>query len=94
MKAVPSCQWAVTLAGCWVGVLKEMDGWVGTIRYKHEYYYSGINPVEFRGHRQGGMDGGLEGEEKEGLYGWLKKMVGWWERIKVGWRVERGVRKF
>ena len=21
-----------------------------TIQYKHEYYYSGINPVEFRGH--------------------------------------------
>ena len=21
-----------------------------TIKYKHEYYYSGINPVEFRGH--------------------------------------------
>ena len=24
-----------------------------TIQYKHEYYYSGINPVEFRGHRKG-----------------------------------------
>ena len=22
-----------------------------TIQYKNEYYYSGINPVEFRGHR-------------------------------------------
>ena len=23
------------------------------MQYKHEYYYSGINPVEFRGHYQG-----------------------------------------
>ena len=25
-------------------------GSLHTIQYKHEYYHSGINPVEFRGH--------------------------------------------
>ena len=25
-------------------------GGLHTIQYKHEYYHSGINPVEFRGH--------------------------------------------
>ena len=24
--------------------------WCFCIQYKHEYYYSGVNPVEFRGH--------------------------------------------
>ena len=36
----------------WGDWVKEgRRGWkYNTIQYKHEYYYSGINPVEFRGH--------------------------------------------
>ena len=39
--------------------------WYDTIQYKNEYYYSGINPVEFRGmivnKRCGAMGGGVIG---------------------------------
>ena len=40
-----------------------------TIKYKHEYYYSGINPVEFRGHC---------------MMGWLRCEVEVRDEIEVG----------
>ena len=35
---------------CLFAPVRALSIQYNTIQYKHEYYYSGVNPVEFRGH--------------------------------------------